>query len=62
VWSFDRKGSIASAEGFSDMLRPLLQLGHIRDHVVRDLLDVSKEPTIHRNYFDLRTMSVDDVG
>jgi hypothetical protein len=60
VWSFDQEGSIVAAEGFSDILRPLLQLDHIKDYVVRDLLDVSKEPTIHRNYFDRRTLG--DAG
>jgi hypothetical protein len=62
VWSFDRGGSIVSGEGFSDMLRPLLQLGHVTDPVVRDLVDVTKEPTIHHNYRDQSTLAVDDVG
>jgi hypothetical protein len=50
IWRFDEHGAIISAEGFSDLLRPMVELGHVRLAAFEDALDLDGPPTIPETY------------
>jgi SnoaL-like protein len=51
IWRFDARGAIVSAEGFSDLLRPMIELGHVRLDAFEAVLDLERRPLVPETYF-----------